>query len=149
MFPTTEFLRRPTVLRNVLPHHPPQQMRPRTLFHHKRCFLYSVPAKLLIQMCEMGDTRFWRGAFSKMDGDVKRGNGEAQCHIGPQKLISIIVHIPMALWAQVALAHYSNPYGPSFMGKGKYGVPLAHPLLWHAVFVWVSACVGGCNKRSS
>lgn len=66
-------------------------------------------------------------SISKIDGHMKRGNGGAECHTGPQKLISIIVHIPVAPWAQVALTHYSNPYGLSFMDKGNYGLLLAHP----------------------
>lgn len=79
---------------------------------------------------------------------MKRLNDGALWHIGPRKLISIIVHVPPASWAQVALAHYSNPYGLSFTGKGKYGLLLAHPLLRHAVFVWVRTCVGGCYKEA-
>ena len=74
-----------------------------------------------------------------MDVDVKKG----KWHIGPQELISIIVLILLVLWAQVALAHYSNPYSLSFTSKEKYGPLLAHPLLHHAVFVWVRTCVGG------
>lgn len=70
-------------------------------------------------------------------------------HAGPQKLISIIVLVPLASWAQVAPAHYSNPFGLSFMGKGKYGLLLAPPLLRHAVFVWVGMCVGGWNKEEA
>lgn len=123
-------------------------MRPRTLFDKKCWCHYSVQTKLL-------DSNEWNGRrkvlaknISKMDGDVKRLNDGAHWHIGSQKLISITVHVPLASWAQVALAHYSNPYCLSFTGKGKYGLLLAHPLLRHAVFVWVRTCVGGFYKET-
>lgn len=74
--------------------------------------------------------------------------GGALLHTGPQKLISILVFIPLASWAQVARAHYSNPFGLSFMGKGRYGLLLAHPLLRRAVFVWVEMC-GRLPQRNS
>lgn len=69
--------------------------------------------------------------------------------MGTLKLISISVFLPLASWAQVALAHYLNLFGLSFMGKGKYGLLLAHPLLRHAVFAWARTCVGGWNKETA
>lgn len=87
-----------------------------------------------------------------MGGDAERA-GWVEERSGLQKLISMIVVAPPGIvgasWAQVALAHYSNPFGLSFTGKGKYGLLLAHLLLCHAVFVWVGTCVGGCNKDTA
>lgn len=54
---------------------------------------------------------------------------------------------PPGIVAQVALAHYSNSYGLSLTGKGKYGFLLAHFTLRHAVFVWVKTWVGGCYTK--
>lgn len=55
-----------------------------------------------------------------MDGDVKRLYDGAEWNIGPQKLISITVHVPLASWAQVAQAHFSNPYGLFSRAKGNF-----------------------------
>lgn len=119
-------------------------MRPRTLFHIKvsRQSFWIKWVKWEIQSSTN---------ISEMGGDVKGVwvGGGALWYTGPQKLISILVLLPLASWAQVALALNSNLFGLSFMGKGKYGLLLANPLLRHAVFVWARTCVGGWNKETA
>lgn len=90
-------------------------------------FLYSAQAKRFLQICEMGDIqsfskKHFQDRWTYEEGEwrsrVSHWPSEAHQHYSPHS---------RGPWAQVALTHYSNPYGLSFMDKGNYGLLLAHP----------------------